>query len=107
MSWYDKKINTIKEDQEQSMNSSFGKRNSFNIESVVFIITNMQSDEDFSKIKEEFLKVDGVQEVKRHPTKKIEVLYDNQKIRLEHLTVALRSTGYKYVNRACRNCMKR
>lgn len=106
MSWYDKKMNTIKEDQQQSTNS-FGKRNSFNIESVVFIITNMQSDEDFLKIKEEFLKVDGVLEVKRHPTKKIEVLYDNRKIRLEHLTVALRNTGYKYINRACRNCMKR
>ena len=107
MSWYSEKLNTLREQQENNTQSPFAKRASYNIESVVFMITNMLTDEDFEKVKAEFLKVDGVQEVKRHLTKKVEILYDNRKIGLEHLTIALRKTGYKYINRACRNCMKK
>lgn len=107
MSWYSKKLNTVGEQQENNTQSPFVKKASYNIESVVFIITNMLTDEDFEKVRNEFLKLDGVQEVKRHQTKKVEILYDNRKIGLEHLTIALRNTGYKYINRACRNCMKK
>ena len=107
MSWYDEKLSILIQEQEKNMNSPFVKNHNNNIESVVFILTNMQTDEDFIKIKEEFMEVNGVMEVKRHLMKKVEVIYDNKKVRLEGLTIALRKTGYKYLNRACKNCMQK
>ena len=106
MSWYNEKLNKIREEK-MEMNSPFTKKNTHNIESVVFMITNMQSEEDFNKIRDEFLKVFGVTNVNRHQTKKIIVEFDNRKAGLEHLTAALRNTGYRYLNRACRNCVKK
>lgn len=107
MSWYDKKLIKISEEIQKSNQSPFMKKGPYNIESFVFMITNMKTNEDFVKIREEFLKVNGVKEVTRLGTKKIMVEFDNRKVGLEHLTTALRKTGYKYLNRACRNCVKK
>lgn len=107
MSWYNEKLNNIREEQEKKTLSPFAKKDAYKTQSVVFMITNMYSEEDFEKIKEEFLNVNGVKEVNRHLTKKVEVVYDSLKIGLEHLVVALNKTGYKYLNRACKNCTKK
>lgn len=107
MSWYNEELRELMRKREINNNSPFAKNHIQNIESLVFIITDMLAQEDFAKIKEEFLKVDGVQEVKRHLTKKVEIVYDKKKVGLEHLTAALKNTGYKYVSSACRKCMKK
>ncbi|NLM21508.1 MAG: heavy-metal-associated domain-containing protein [Peptococcaceae bacterium] len=76
------------------------------IDSALLIITNMYTKEDFLKIKNEFMNVEGIKDVKYYPSKRIQVLYDNRKITLQHLAMILDKTGYKYIKRACRNCMK-
>ncbi|NLL53250.1 MAG: heavy-metal-associated domain-containing protein [Peptococcaceae bacterium] len=81
-------------------------QNKNQIDSALLIITNMSTKEDFLKIKNEFMSVEGIKDVKYYPSKRIQVLYDNGKITLQHLTMILDKTGYKYVKRACRNCMK-
>lgn len=74
------------------------------VESIVLIITDMRSEQDFQKIKEELLKVNGVLEVKRLQTKKVQVICTRNRTRLEYLVIALKKTGYSFLNRACINC---
>ena len=76
------------------------------LDSVLLIITNMLTEEDFEKVKKEFLKVEGIMEVKSYPNKRIQVLYDNRIITLQHLSMILDKTGYNYIKRACKNCVK-
>lgn len=103
MSWYQERLITIKEEVEKDLRSPFVKEIIYPMDHLVaitFIVTNMQSDEDFNKIKTELLKVNGVTDVKRRLSKKVVVEYDYTKVGLHHLTMALDKTGYKYVKRA-------
>lgn len=106
MSWYNREFTKIQEEQASLLGSPFSKagQNSNHIDSALLIITNMNTDEDFEKIREDFLKVEGISEVKRYMTKRIQVLYDNRKVTLNHLVGVLESTGYNYVKRICKNC---
>ncbi|MHB1419609.1 MAG: heavy-metal-associated domain-containing protein [Bacillota bacterium] len=102
MSMYNERLNKLREEREKNYRSPFAKHHLYTNDRTVLItiiITNMYSDEDFNKIKTELLKVNGVIDVNRRLIKKVEIIYDNTKIGLQHIAFALNKTGYNYVKR--------
>lgn len=104
MSWYYERIFKMREELENKT-PGLSNKDDNRFDSVLLTITNMLTSEDFNIIRQEFLALDGIIEVKLYLPKKIQVLYDNRKVSLQHIALILKSTGYNYINRACKNCL--
>jgi hypothetical protein len=109
MTWFSEEMKRLSAKRESNMNHPLSKKNDQpenHIESIVLIITNMRTDEDFTRIKQEFLQADGIIDVSPYTKKKIKVTYDKRKTSLRHLATILERTGYKYIKRACKSCVR-
>jgi copper chaperone CopZ len=109
MSWYNEKLSKIKQQNEKYWRDNAASKKSETgseekIDSIILIITDMHTEEDFNKIKQEFLYVEGIKEVNHYLPKKIQVRYDSRLLTLQHLVIILEKTGYNYIKRACKNC---
>jgi copper chaperone CopZ len=109
MSWYNGRLREIIKEQKKNLISPFAKDSMQGhnyLENIVIIITNMQSTEDYNKIRSELLALDGVKKVERYLSKKIQVLYDTDIIEAKQILDKLDEMGWQYIKRICRNCGK-